>query len=162
SFDLQDEGVGIVKSATLGNNNILWLFEEVDLSLIKYDYRRSLVLQKQPLSLILGSDKMEVVELIERQNMIFMNVKDLGIAIFDNQGNLIRLLDIQVDQKLNVHGNSIYHIKNGQIHQVQLFSGEEKRYELPDPFFKNIMVSSNMVVFYSSNIINIYAPSGFE
>jgi hypothetical protein len=162
SFDLRDEGVGIVKAATLGNNNILWLFDEVDLSLIQYDYRRSLVLQKQPLSLILGSNKMEVVELIERQNMIFMNVKDKGIIIFDNQGNLIKELDIQVDQKLNIYGNSIYFINKGMIQYVNIFSEEKREYKLPDASYRNLKITSERVLFYSSTSIDIYDQPGFQ
>lgn len=162
SFDLRDEDVGIVKAATLGNNNVLWLFDEVDLSLIQYDYRRNLILQKQPLSLILGSNKMEVVELVERQNMIFMNVKGKGIVIFDNQGNFIKEIDIQVDQKLNLYGNSIYFIKKGLIHQVNIFSEEKKEYKLLDSSHKYLNISSERVIFYSSTSIDIYDQPGFQ
>src|SRR5690554_6861581 len=42
---LQQEDMGIVSAAALGNNNVFWLFDEVDLSLKMYDYRRNIILQ---------------------------------------------------------------------------------------------------------------------
>src|SRR5690606_32698951 len=69
-ISFQDEGIGLVRAAALGNNNIFWLFDEVDLSLKKYDYRRGEILQVQPLSTLLGGDKTEVIDIQENHNLV--------------------------------------------------------------------------------------------
>src|SRR5690606_25369070 len=89
AFDIQHESIGIVKAATMGNNNIFWFFDEVDLSILQYDYHRNQILQDQPLAMVLSMEKIEVLEMKERQNLIFMNIKNHGLYIFDNQGNFI-------------------------------------------------------------------------
>ncbi|MEB2779772.1 hypothetical protein U3A58_05150 [Algoriphagus sp. C2-6-M1] len=88
SFIFSD--VNLAKAATLGNNNVLWVWDESDLSLKSIDYQRNLVIQSQPLNLILNTDKLEVAEIREFKNRLFMNVPETGVFIFDNQGNLMR------------------------------------------------------------------------
>lgn len=162
TFSIQNENINIVKAATLGTNTILWLFDEVDLSLIQYDFKRNIVLQDQPLSLVLGVEKMEVLEILERHNLIFMNIKNQGVFIFDNHGNFLKKLEHHFTQKLNLFNESIFYIQEGLIHQVQIYSGKKNIYRSPDFSYNKIVVSENKVIFYSSTFIHIYAQPGFE
>jgi hypothetical protein len=150
------EKMGMVRAATLGNNHILWLFDEINFSLMQYDYRRNVLLQELPFAMIFGHGNIEVTEILERQNLVFVNIKDKGVFVFDNQGNLLQKLDLLITQKLNVYEDSLYFIKDGYIHRVQFFSGKEDTFQLPDPSFRNILVSAHTVVFYSSSYIHVY------
>ncbi|MEX2593205.1 MAG: hypothetical protein WD426_10545 [Anditalea sp.] len=156
THSIQQENMGIVKAATLGNNNILWLFDEIGLSLIQYDYRRNVIVQEHPLSTTLGYEKIEVKELMERQNLVFMNIKDQGIFIFDNQGNLLQKLDLDIEQKITIYKDNLYFIKDGFIHRVQFYTGKEELFKLPDPSYINMLVSANKIIFYSPTSIDIY------
>lgn len=81
------DNIILPKAATLGNNNVIWVWDESDLSLKSVDYIRKLILQSQPLNLILDSEDLRVTEIREFKNRLFMNVPGSGIFIFDNQGN---------------------------------------------------------------------------
>src|SRR5690606_28204360 len=92
-FSLSD--INLVKAATLGNNNVVWVWDESDLSLKSLDYLRNLIIQFQPLNLILNSEELNVSEIREFKNHLFMNVPSSGIFIFDNQGNLIKKIEVK-------------------------------------------------------------------
>src|SRR5690606_33421913 len=66
TVSLQHEKTGIVRAATMGGDHVVWMIDEAHLSLVKYDYRRNVVLQDQPLSLTLGQVEFGVVDIIER------------------------------------------------------------------------------------------------
>lgn len=126
---LSEEGfllseVNLAKAATLGNNNVLWVWDESDLSLKSLDYQRNLVIQAQPLNLILNAENLEVTEIREFKNRLFMNVPDTGIFIFDNQGNLMRKIAIKGIYKMCYYNDHLLWIDNGKLMAVSLTSEE--------------------------------------
>ena len=126
---LSEEGfllseVNLAKAATLGNNNVLWVWDESDLSLKSLDYQRNLVIQAQPLNLILNAENLEVTEIREFKNRLFMNVPDTGIFIFDNQGNLMRKIAIKGINKMCYYNDHLLWIDNGKLMAVSLTSEE--------------------------------------
>jgi hypothetical protein len=97
-FSLVD--INLAKAATLGNNNMIWVWDESDLSLKTLDYLRNLIIQSQPLNLILNFDNLEVLEIREFKNRLFMNVANEGVFLFDNQGNFLKKFNIITDQRM--------------------------------------------------------------
>lgn len=161
TISFQDEAIGIVKAAALGNNHIFWLFDEVDLSLKKYDYRRGEILQVQPLAPLLGGDEIEVVEILERQNLVLMNIKDRGVYVFDNQANLIKKHDLRLNQPLAVYNGHIYFVQNNHIHRMDIYSGEESVLKLPNLLANSVAVSAHRLLFYSHRSLFILPMQAF-
>jgi hypothetical protein len=161
SISFQDEGIGMVKAAALGNNNIIWLFDEVDLSLKKYDYRRGEILQVQPLIPLLGGDRIQVIDIKERQNLVFITIKDRGLWIFDNQANLIKKHDIQLHQPLAVVNDHIFFVKDKQIHRLNIYSGEEEVLQLPRLSGDKVAVGAQHMAIYSADTLFIL-PTPFD
>lgn len=162
SQDLPQEGLGIIKGATLGNNNVLWLYDEVNLSLVQYDYQRNLILQNQSLSLMVDRGKIGFRALQERQNKVFMHFEDQGIFIFDNQGNFLKKINRSIKYRMSIYEDDIYFMENGFIHRLNIYSEEEERVRSPDPSYQNIGVTANRMVFYSSGRIDVYKRLIFE
>ena len=158
----QQENIGIVKAATLGNNYVFWLFDETDMSLKKFDYQRNTVVQKQPLSLVLGDERIEVVEIQERQNMVFLNIKNQGIFIFDNQGNLIKRLNALFEQPMSFYNDHLYYIKEEAVHQLNIYSGEEIVYNKPEASAQHIIVGHHKIILYSRHSLQVYGHPEFD
>ncbi|MDR7129499.1 hypothetical protein J2X69_001836 [Algoriphagus sp. 4150] len=116
--------VNLAKAATLGNNNVLWVWDESDLSLKSIDYRRNLVIQSQPLNLILNTDHLEVTEIREFKNRLFMNVPDTGIFIFDNQGNLMRKINLKNIPRLCYYREHLFWCDQGKLMAISLSTNE--------------------------------------
>lgn len=158
----EEEAIGIVKAAALGNGNIFWLFDEADLSLKKYNYRTAEFLQVQPLAPLLRGDKIQVVEIQERQNLVFINIKDRGLFVFDNQANLIKKHDVLLHQQLTVFNDHVYFIEGDYIHRLNIYSGEEKKLEMPEPSGDGVAVSPQRMVIYSADSLSILPLPTFD
>jgi len=158
--DIKHEEIGIVRAATMGNNNIFWFFDETDLSLVQFDYRRNLVLQDQPLSLLSAQERLDVLEIKERGNLVYLNVKNQGVYIFDNQGNYLKKIDLQLRQKLSIYDGHLYYMNEDFIYRINVFSGREEKFKSPGESFDKVLVSANKVVFYSGSAVSAYARPG--
>ncbi|TXE10325.1 hypothetical protein [Algoriphagus aquimarinus] len=116
--------INLAKAATLGNNNVIWVWDESDLNLKSLDYLRNLIIQSQPLNLILESEDLNVSEIREFKNRLFMNVPDTGIFIFDNQGNLMRKVAVTGINKLCYYKEHLLWIEGENLMAISLSSNE--------------------------------------
>jgi hypothetical protein len=116
--------INLAKAATLGNNNVVWVWDESDLSLKSLDYLRNLVLQSQPLNLIVNSKDLEVIDIREFKNRLFMNILNEGIFIFDNQGNLIRKIKLMLTEKMCFYNEHLFWIENDFLMSMSIKSQE--------------------------------------
>lgn len=114
----------LAKAATLGNNNVVWVWDESDLSLKSIDYLRNLVIQSQPLNLIVNSKDLEVIDIREFKNRLFMNILKEGIFIFDNQGNLIRKIKLMLTEKMCFYNEHLFWVENNFLMSVSIKTQE--------------------------------------
>ncbi|MDX5479697.1 MAG: hypothetical protein LPJ98_14715, partial [Cyclobacteriaceae bacterium] len=140
-----------------GNNNIMWIFDEADLSLKQFDYRRNRILQHQPLNLILDRSSLVVIDIREYQNLVFLNIESEGVYILDNQGNLIRKIDIVYPQKLSFWKENILFLDDGKIAVLDFKSGKLNKYLLPEDINpKAVMINQENFFFYNENQVWIF------
>ena len=156
TVSLQHEKTGIVKAATMGSGHVVWMVDEEDFSLVKYDYRRNVVLQDQPLALILGQVEFGVVDIIERQNMVFLHIGNEGVFLFDRQGNFIKKLNVRFSHKPSLSGDFIYFIRDGLVQRINIYSEKVENLPLPDGNFDKVLADSEKIIFYSPTEIAIY------
>ncbi len=116
--------INMAKAATLGNNNVVWVWDESDLSLKSMDYLRNLIIQSQPLNLIQNAGDLKVSEIREFKNRLFMNVPESGVYIFDNQGNLMRKLEVQGIKKLCYYNEHLLWVTDGKLMAISLAKNE--------------------------------------
>ncbi|MGY6522325.1 MAG: hypothetical protein ACXIUD_11380 [Mongoliitalea sp.] len=149
--------ISLAKVATLGNNNIIWVLDETDLSLKQFDYRRNRIIQHQPLNLILGESALFVTDMREYGNLLFVNIEDEGIFIFDNQGNYIRKHDMIIDQKLSFWKNNLVFTEGDYLILMDFQTGQRSTYLLPKEV-KNmsVMMGPRHLVCYGNNQLRIY------
>lgn len=149
--------VNLAKAATFGNNNVIWVWDESDLSLKSLDYRRNLVIQSQPLNLILNSEDLAVTEIREFKNRVFMNFPETGIFMFDNQGNLLGKLKVNTTQRLCFYKEHLIWVEEGEIRAISLSTGESQKiatFNTPD--FQYLQVGQERLVVVSKDKLTLY------
>jgi len=152
--------ITLAKMATLGNNNIMWVFDEADLSLKQFDYRISEILQNQPLNLILERSSLEVKDIREYQNLLFLYIESEGVYILDNQGNYIRNLKLNLSQKLSFWKNYLVFHENDQLVLFNFQTGKREEFELPEKVIpKNIMINQYAIFLYDESKVLIYSKA---
>jgi hypothetical protein len=155
SFLLND--ITLSKAATLGNNNVVWVWDESDLSLKSVDYLRNLVLHSQPLNLILNLEDLTISEIREFKNRLFVNVPGSGIFIFDNQGNFIRKVNLKLNQRMCFYREHLLWIEGGQLMMYSLLSESIVDLgPLPTASAQYIQVGQESLVLAEPDLLKIY------
>ncbi|MEB2786183.1 hypothetical protein [Algoriphagus persicinus] len=156
SFIFSD--VNLAKAATLGNNNVLWVWDESDLSLKSIDYQRNLVIQSQPLNLILNTDKLEVAEIREFKNRLFMNVPETGVFIFDNQGNLMRKVAQAGITRMCYYKEHLLWLEEGNLKALSLSTNQvSSLVQLDDAEATYLQIGRERLAIVSKDKVSLYA-----
>jgi len=152
------DNIILPKAATLGNNNVIWVWDESDLSLKSVDYLRKQIIQSQPLNLILASDNLGVTEIREFKNRLFMNVPESGIFIFDNQGNFLKKVNIKIEQRLCFYKEHLFWVEGKNLKGYSLTSQAFLDLgELPSGNFESVQIGQDILTFVERDRILIYA-----
>lgn len=152
-----EASVNLPKAATLGNNNIVWVWDESDISLKRLDYLRNLVLDAQPLNLITSVKSLQITALKEYKNRVFGLIPDEGVLVFDNQGNLLFDLKLPQIEKLSLYKDYLLWLENGKLMGYNLSkSSVESIQDLSAPSGSYVLVGQTKLVLIQPEIIEIF------
>ncbi|WP_200976259.1 hypothetical protein [Echinicola sp. 20G] len=153
---------GNIKAASLGNNLKVWLYDETDFSILQYDYQRNTVLQKQTLNLILDEEHLNITEITEYKNTLFINTQSKGIFLLDNQGNYLGDLPFKTSRKLSFNGSYLLTTQKGELILTHFISGTPTRYKAPCNA-SIVSTGNKIIVFYDGDSIHGYkTPSSLS
>ncbi|MCU0448647.1 MAG: hypothetical protein MUC97_02225 [Bernardetiaceae bacterium] len=122
--------LGFVRLAAPSLDNQLWLFDDVQFALYKYDKNQNQTSFKAPLDLLLGQADYDFNQMAEYQNQLFINDRNSGILVFDNLGNYRRRLG-QPTEHFDFYGNEVYYLHQGQLWFEHLYTGAKRSLPLP-------------------------------
>ncbi|SFA98123.1 hypothetical protein [Algoriphagus aquimarinus] len=149
--------INLAKAATLGNNNVIWVWDESDLNLKSLDYLRNLIIQSQPLNLILASEDLNISEIREFKNRLFINVPTTGIFIFDNQGNLMRKVAVIGINKLCYYKDHLLWLEAGKLMAVSLSTNETLTLaQLDNSEASYLQIGQERLAIVSKDTISLY------
>jgi hypothetical protein len=123
--------VGFVQLAAPTFDNNIWLIDQEDFSLKRYQIHSNTIPVVSPLSLLLNAKKYEIRWMREYQNRLFVGVINVGILLFDNMGNYIKTFEEPEMSDLGFLGDAVYYIKDGQMVQINIYDDEKKLVPLP-------------------------------
>ncbi|PRY85263.1 hypothetical protein [Mongoliibacter ruber] len=149
--------ITLAKVATLGNNNIIWVFDEADLTLKQLDFRQQRIVQNQPLNLVLTQSSLRIVDIREYQNMVFLNIEDEGIYILDNQANFLQQIPIELSQKLSFWKGELVYIKDQELILFSLKNRSNISFPIPEGIpAQNVAIDATSVIFYNHEKVWIF------
>lgn len=156
-FDNNDEGIGFARLATVAYDNNLWIFDDTDFSLKKYDTQINQITIKTSLDLILDPKFYDLTLIREYQNLLFINDKNSGILVFDNMGNYKHKLEFKDVNYFNFIDNYIYFLQKDKMVIVDLYKGSQKEYPLPQAKnYQYILLSYSMAYIAGNDFVDIY------
>lgn len=124
--------VGFARVATLSYDNNIWLIDDQDFSLKKYDIKFNALLVNNPLDLILNPDTYQIVSIREYQNNIYANDVNSGILVFDNLGNYKKKIPIQGVSNISFYKDELYFIAGDSIHFEGLYLPTKRKESIPE------------------------------
>ena len=153
--------VGFARLATLANDDNLWVYDDTDFSLKKYNPDTRKLLLSTQLNLLFDSPDFRFNFIREYENLVFLNDFQAGIRVFDNLGNYKKLLPFKNLNYLGFLNDNLYFFQQNELHFFNLYTFEEKKITLPTVsgktefvlvFEKRLLILTQKEVFlYSRN-----------
>jgi len=123
--------IGYARIATLSFDESIWLFDEQDFSLKKFNIDQQQTIINTPLSLILESKEYNINFMREYENLLFVNDANSGVFVFDNLGNYKKKIDYTGLNYFGFLNDEMYFIKNTELYFFHLYNFSERKISLP-------------------------------
>jgi hypothetical protein len=160
TVNLRDISDGVYKTATTSADDRLWLFNETEFSLQKYDPQTNQLTSTTPLNLTINRNKSDIRFVREYQNMVYLVDKSTGIYVFDNLGNYKKTLPFPELQFVGFRGDELFYLTGGQIRFFNLYTFKERAFDLPAvPIYRQALVGEELIYLLSQNGLDLF---GFE
>ena len=104
---LSELGLVEVKAVGLSNDNQVWLYDEQGRKLRKLDQNGQVLFETADLNQLLGTT-IYPIQLLERNNRVFLNDPNMGIFVFDNFGQYLNTLDIKNTKNLHYRNGFLF------------------------------------------------------
>ena len=131
SYTFTPEHIGFAKTISLAADNRIWLFDNTDFSLKKYDPILQTNILITSLDLLLDPAEFDINFIREYQNLLFVNDKNKGVLLFDNLGNYKKTLEYPGLDFIGVYQDEIFFLQNGRIYFYNVYKDQERYSALP-------------------------------
>ncbi|MBO9699663.1 MAG: hypothetical protein J7604_05590 [Sporocytophaga sp.] len=158
--DLNQELVGFARIAAPSSDNNLWLVDETDFSLKKYNLTFHKLDIRNPLELILNPQNYDLTFLREYQNLLFINDKNSGILIFDNMGNLKERISVKGLDYFSFIKNNLYYIQDNKLIILDLYTKKAMEIDLPsEKAYNFVLLSEQRAFLFDQESVDIFSFS---
>jgi hypothetical protein len=150
------DAIGFARLATLANDDNLWIFDEADFSLKKYNPDNEQVILNVPLSLLVENKDYNFTFIREYQNLLFVSDANSGILVFDNLGNYKKKIPISGLKHVGFLGDELYYFKDDKLYFSHLYQTAERTIKLPKTEEKInfvLYLNKKIIVFTDKSLI---------
>jgi hypothetical protein len=158
-YPIDENTMGFARIATLSADDNLWLFDEGNFSLKKFNLQSQAITINAPLNLVLDDKDYDLNFMREYQNMLFINDRNSGILVFDNLGNYKKKLSFKGLMTFGLLNEELYFLQDKQLHFFHLYNFTERTLALPvtkDREIRQVLAFENKVVLFYNDTMAIY------
>jgi hypothetical protein len=149
---IQNLWSGTAKAATPGINNVLWVWDDAELVLKKWDLKREMVLQQQALNLIKPQFTFQLKQMLEHQNFLFLLFENHQLLILDLQANIVAEYQLPPTEQLSLWNNFLITKKEQFIYRLDWKNNIVNNYPIPEKFIPyQFKMMTNFWVAYHEN-----------
>jgi len=116
--------IGFAVVAAFSSDNNLWIFDGSDFTLKKLNLITGKLMTSIALSLIITENHLDIIQIDEYQNRLYLNNQDKNILVLDNMGNFIKSLPVQPEGKFCFNNNNIVYIRNNTISLYDIYNND--------------------------------------
>ncbi len=128
---LPAERIGFARVLTLAFDDQLWVFDDTDFSLKKYNPQSQSVTIHSPMGLVLDAKDYHINFMREYQSQVFVNDRNSGIMVFDNLGNYRTQLPFPNVEFFHFSGDELYFADGDVLHFYNIYTAAERKVKLP-------------------------------
>jgi hypothetical protein len=152
----QFEEIGFARLATQSSDNNLWVIDEQDFSLKKFNLTFNQVSHTTPLDLILDPEQYDLSYLREYQNQLYLVDKQQGILVFDIMGNYKNKLPARGITYTNFLNDELYYTIQDSLYFVHLYSFKRRAVALPNKGAKAVLAGNKRLYLIFDKRVELY------
>jgi len=157
NYVLDPIAIGFARMATLASDYNLWIFDDTDFSLKKYDQQYNKVLFSTPLDLLLKPKEYDIRHMREYQNQLFLSDLNSGVMVFDIFGNYKKRIPFQGISYFSFYNDYLTFISGTQIVWFDLYGLSEIRFPLPTlKTYSQAIVTAKYTYLFSKEGMDIF------
>jgi len=130
-FTFNPEITGFVELATPSFDNNIWIIDQTDFSLKKYDIVQKGLQSKTAFDLLLDPDNYDILHMKEHQNKLYISDLNSGILVFDNLGGYLNSIARPGIDFFNFWENEVYFIIENRLEIIDLYDKTVESIRLP-------------------------------
>ena len=154
---LSSPQIGYARLASFSSDNNMWLIDETDFSLKKYNLSYSTVDLNTPLDLLLDASLYDLNFIREYQNLVFLNDKNSGVLIFDNMGNYKTKIPVKGLPIVGLYNDEIYFQEGDKIKFINVYTYLERSENLPETgAFSFVLYTQSGLYLFKNSSIEVY------
>lgn len=131
SYTVPNDLIGFAHLISPSADNSLWILDNTDFSLKKYNPLTEQIVSNTALDLILNPRAYELNYIREYQNLVFLNDKLSGVLVFDNLGNYLKTIPQKGLNHISFLENELCFVVDSQAVIMDLYSQKERKMNLP-------------------------------
>ncbi|RIJ37097.1 hypothetical protein D1627_13790 [Pontibacter oryzae] len=134
-----------------------WLFNETTLTLSKFNPLARGTTIETPLNLILDQEQLDMRQLREYQNMVYLLDYNSGILVFDNLGNYKTRYTYPGVEYMGFKDNEVYFVKGNTLYFLDLYTQKERTITLPmRAKYNAALVGAHQLYLFSTKGMDVY------
>lgn len=127
-FSIDFNLIGYARLATPSADFKIWLIDESDFTLKKYDLEINEIIVSTPLDLLLNPKSYQIIGMKEYQNRLYVLDKNQGIVVFDAIGNYVETMKIPITQNISFKNENLYFLDDeGICYSYGLYSQQKQK-----------------------------------
>lgn len=159
SLSFNPDKVGYARLATPALDQSIWVVDDADFTLKKYNTTYQSVDISTPMDLLIDPRSYDMNFMKEYQNLLFINDANSGVLIFDNMGNYKTKIPVVGLTYFSFYEESLVYSKgDGKIHMVHLYTYNDIVIEHADFVgVKEVFISNQKLYSLKNNALQIYS-----
>lgn len=164
NYNLANEKIGYASLCAPSSDNTVWVIDENDLSLKKFNFRfNSLEITNSLLMTLPRSIKdYDFTYLRAYNTSLYIAEKNSGILVFDNLGNYQTIIPSQNINFFSFWQNLLYFIEGNNLKVLDISKGKIKEFNLNLPEDCQIILSSSRAYLFKNNTVKVFSHNFFN
>lgn len=156
----EDLTINYARLATNSLDQNLWVIDDDDFTLKKYDLTYNKITIHTSLDLILDAKTYDLNFMREYQNLVFINDRNSGVLVFDNLANYKNKLPFKDIDFFSFQNDNIYFLQDGFVRLYNIYNGQEVKTPVPPgKTYKYVILGNQRAYFFSEDNLDIFQCS---
>ncbi len=157
TYSLNDLGVLQTHAVGIASDNNLWVYDELDYRLRKYNRQGQVLVESLDVSSLLPRP-IAPISALEKNNQVYLHDPDMGILVFDIFGQLLQTIPLPQVSSFQILDRHLVALQKDQMVAWQLDSGIAQAIALPFSLNAEMQVrlEQNSIFVLTPGMLHIY------